>query len=710
MERVKVKLRQTLNKDFQVTVEHREEQTGDLPPLPAELDASFRNWQSTYRQVEQVRSCISPKPGLRSTATAPKLRIGNVKVTHHSGSMYATAVKSGLNEWLDANNSRWQSLREYLIRSETQVPILLDVDDIQLQHLPWQEWDLLETCNSKAEFVLRVKGHPGDAIKPPHRHKRVRILVVVGRSENIRTLDDLDVVKKLEAKGAEVVSLIQPLIKELCEALWDKQGYHMFVFTGHSGSQADGQIGWIEVNEHDSLEIGQFKRALKAAIDRGLQLAIFNSCDGLGLANQLAKLNLPRSIVMREPVPDEVAVEFLRHFFDYFSENHSLVESVRKAREKLEHFNVPSGSEHFYPGVMWLPTLCTRQSALDVPLTWKGLIRDPFLSNVGVKSFLAGVVAGGTAVALAISLFPRPSSLSPYLFNAGHGGSVFPISVDGSSTVEPITKTAADSYRGRNTFMPEIKVDISGTGGGFQKFCNGATIINDASRPISSEEKALCEQNDIDYVELPIARDAITVMVHPENTWAHAITLQELTKIWHPEAEDTITRWSDIRPDWPNLEVVLYGPGQDSGTFDYFTELLTGEAGLSRTDYVDSEDDDVLVSGVRERINSLGYVGYAYYQQNASELKAVRIIGEAGPVLPDVSTIADGSYPLSRPLFIYVNTEIAQQRADVREFIEYYLENATDFVNRAGYFPLSDQHYREVLDMFKRATHQLPVE
>ena len=174
--------------------------------------------------------------------------------------------------------------------------------------MPWQEWSLLENYSAQAEVILRVKGHPGENIKPPQRRRKVRILVVVGRSDGIRTQDDLKVIQRLRARGAEVVSLIQPSVRELCEALWDKRGYHIFVFTGHSGSQPDGQIGWIEVNDQDSLSIEEFKHALKASIDRGLQLAIFNSCDGLGLASQFAQLNLPRSIVIFFFIVDSIAV------------------------------------------------------------------------------------------------------------------------------------------------------------------------------------------------------------------------------------------------------------------------------------------------------------------------------------------------------------------------------------------------------------------
>jgi hypothetical protein len=429
METIKLKLRQTSDHYFRATLDHREEQEGFLPPMPPELAESLKNWQSTYRQLEDVRSYIAPKPGLRSSTStvsdqcSSDYRLTPKRVTYHNNSSYADDVKIYLNQWLNTQDSHWSSIREAFIliasqshRDQDQPLILLDVHDIKLCRLPWQEWNLFETCDLQAEIALRVKGQPGDDIKPPRRLRKVRILVVVGRSDGIRTEDDLKVIQKLEAKGAEVVTLIQPTVRDLCEALWDKEGYHIFVFTGHSGSQDDGQIGWIEVNEKDSLSIEEFKHALKAAIDRGLQLAIFNSCDGLGLANQLAKLNLPRSIVMREPVPDQVAIEFLTHFFAAFTDDHSLFASIHKARKQLEHFSIPQETKTFYPGVMWLPVLCIRQSALNQTLTWKGLIR-PSLPVFSPTVTHALSVFAGMAIALTglmtvqlSHLLPQPSS------------------------------------------------------------------------------------------------------------------------------------------------------------------------------------------------------------------------------------------------------------------------------------------------------------
>ncbi|NEO14869.1 MAG: CHAT domain-containing protein [Moorea sp. SIO3F7] len=343
---------------------------GFLPPLPPKLNNSFSKWRSDYREVEQVRSPINPDQ------TGFRIKPKGVRVSSPTNT--TQDVKLYLNEWLNAGDSDWQQIRDNLISigsqfklAEEETRVLLDSQDIKLGYFPWQEWQLFEDHFSPVEIALRVRGRPKDKIIPAQACSKVRILLVVGRSDNINTNADLKVIQELEEKGAEVIYLMQPSIRELCDALWETEGYHIFIFTGHSGSDQDGKIGWIELNDQDSLSIEDFKNSLKASIDKGLQLAIFNSCDGLGLANQLGKLNLPRTIVMREPVPDPVAIAFLQYFFQEFTSQKSLFASVHTARKHLEHFNLQ------YPGAMWLPTLCIRESALEQPLTWQKLYKPP---------------------------------------------------------------------------------------------------------------------------------------------------------------------------------------------------------------------------------------------------------------------------------------------------------------------------------------------
>jgi len=276
------------------------------------------------------------------------------------------------------------------------------------------------------------------------------------------------------------------------------------------------------------------------------------------------------------------------------------------------------------------------------------------------------------------------------------------VQIDGSSTVLPITQAIATEFRQQANNV-RITVEFSGTGGGFEKFCAGATDISNASRPIVAKEMAACKKAGVPYIELPIAFDALTVVVNPQNHWAEVMTLAELKKIWEPAAQGKITRWKQVRPGWPDRPLTLYGPGKDSGTFDYFTEAVIGKAGASRNDYIASEDDDVLVAGVSKDPNALGYFGYAYFEANPNQLKALAIDTGEGPVLPSRQIVEDGEYqPLARPLFIYVNAKAAQEKPEVRAFVEFYLENADKLVSSVGYVPLPEEGYRLGLVHFHR--------
>ena len=272
------------------------------------------------------------------------------------------------------------------------------------------------------------------------------------------------------------------------------------------------------------------------------------------------------------------------------------------------------------------------------------------------------------------------------------------IAVDGSSTVYPITNEIAQEYQLISTKQPEIRINVSGTGGGFRRFCVGETDISNASRPINAEEMATCQENDVEYIELPVAYDALTVVVHPDNDWVNEITTSDLATIWEPNAENRVTKWNQVRSQWPDRPLNLYGPGADSGTFDYFTEAIIGEAEASRTDYFDSEDDTLLVRGVREDLNSLGYFGYSYYEENRGDLKALAIDNGSGAVMPSRDTVRSGEYqPLSRPLLIYVNASALEAKPELREFVEYYLTQGRPSVSVVGSIPLPDEIYNLAL-------------
>jgi phosphate transport system substrate-binding protein len=264
------------------------------------------------------------------------------------------------------------------------------------------------------------------------------------------------------------------------------------------------------------------------------------------------------------------------------------------------------------------------------------------------------------------------------------------VRVDGSSTVYPITEAVAEDFR---TPHPDIRVTvgISGTGGGFKKFVAGEIDIADASRPIKPEEASAAQTASIDYIELPIAYDGLTIVVNHDNKFVDHLSIEELNKIWAPESQ--VKKWSEVRAGWPNEEIHLYGPGHDSGTFDYFTEVVNGKAQACRADYTASEDDNVLVQGVAGDKNSLGFFGFAYYAENQDKLRAVPIMTDAGPVVPSHDTIANGTYkPLSRPIFIYAAAK-AVERPEVQTFVTFYLDNAAKLVSQVGYVALSDALY-----------------
>ncbi len=247
---------------------------------------------------------------------------------------------------------------------------------------------------------------------------------------------------------------------------------------------------------------------------------------------------------------------------------------------------------------------------------------------------------------------------------------------DGSSTVGPLTTAAAEAYR---EVQPDVNVEvgISGTGGGFERFCAGETDISDASRPIKDDEEApICADAGIEYVDYQVAVDALTVIINPENDWATCLTTEQLKKIWEPKAEGKITNWNQVDPSFPDEPLTLAGAGTDSGTFDYFTDVINGEEGASRADYNATEDDNVTVQAVAGEKGALGYLGFSYYEQNLDTLKAVEIDGGGGCVAPSAETAQDGTYtPLARPLFIYVKNESIQTKPQVKGFVDYYLNN-----------------------------------
>jgi len=284
---------------------------------------------------------------------------------------------------------------------------------------------------------------------------------------------------------------------------------------------------------------------------------------------------------------------------------------------------------------------------------------------------------------------------------AGLSGS---IKIDGSSTVYPVTEAAAEEFSAKERDV-RITIGVSGTGGGFKKFCAGEIDITGASRYIKDSEKELCKSGGIEFIELPVAYDGISVVVHPSNDFVDSLTVEELNTIWGPAGEGKVTKWSDVRPSFPSTDLALFGPGPDSGTFDYFTKVINGESQASRGDYTASEDDNTLVHGVSSNEGGLGYFGFAYYAENQSKLRAVPVKnGESEPVGPSIESIADGSYaPLSRPIFVYVRKDVAD-RPDVKAFVEFYLGEGLGLAQEVGYISLPEAEASSARTRFANKT------
>src|SRR5687768_2629847 len=272
------------------------------------------------------------------------------------------------------------------------------------------------------------------------------------------------------------------------------------------------------------------------------------------------------------------------------------------------------------------------------------------------------------------------------------------VKVDGSSTVYPVTEAVAEDFQKSKKGAIKVTVGISGTGGGFKKFCRGETDVSNASRPILKKEMEDCKAAGVEYYELPVAFDALTVVINPKNGFIKQLTVAEMKKMWEPAAQGKVTTWKQVNPAWPDQPLKLFGPGADSGTFDYFTEAVVGKSKSSRGDFTASEDDNVLVQGVARDVNALGYFGYAYYVENQDKLKAVPIVNEKGQaVAPSLEAVLKGAYsPLARPIFIYVSAR-SLDKPEVREFVEFYMKHGGSLAKEVKYVPLPDSAYRTAL-------------
>ncbi|GFE71329.1 substrate-binding domain-containing protein [Chroococcus sp. FPU101] len=732
MTTVKLKFRLAPNNQLRVslTASHcpTKETEGYLSGLPSALEASFTQWQINYRQLDEIRQYIAPQPGLR---LSPKT------LTISSPIVLVTEVKTHLNEWLNCGDREWQPIRDSLISIAHQLSqtgdeepqIIIDANDISLLRLPWQEWDLLEQYYPAAEIALCIpKSNLSESsrIQPQPASSCPRILLVVGRSDQINTQSDLAIIEQLKEYNAEVISLIQPSRKELCEALWDEKGYHIFVFTGHSGSTSDGQIGWIEINNHESISIEEFKNALKEAISKGLQLAIFNSCDGLGLAYQLIKLNLPQSIVMREPVPDEVAIEFLKHFFKELTKHKSLFVSVLKARKRLEHFNSK------YPGANWLPTLCLKSSI--VPFLWASPLEKMIdslpkndvkptqftpktffsksLGMTSIASVLVGFLVGIGSLSLGSQLLlssqsstvPQMtgfSSISPVSGNWRYGGSTTWAPIRG--LVDRKIKEKFLDYQLIYTQHPMLP---EGSGTGIQMLLKGQLSFAQSSRPISESEFESAARQKITLRQVPVAIDGIAIAVNPALK-IRGLTLEELREIYTGK----ITNWQQLGSE--NLAIIPYSRPLNSGTTEFFKENIINQQAFT--------NKVVEVKTTTEALRAVSQNKGAIYYASAAEvvgqcsIKPIPISYRLGSAfitpyrdsyIPpeqcstetkntlNYNAFQNSEYPLTRKLFVVLRQDggIEEQAGEAYSHL-LLTDEGQRLIQEAGFVPLRSVYF-----------------
>jgi ABC-type phosphate transport system substrate-binding protein len=645
---VRLKLRKNSAGGFDATLycdmAQRSEVDGFLPDLPDTLETAYQQWQTSYRQNEVVRSYIAPSPGLRIT---PK------SITHHSTMGANVAVRNQLKNWLNSADDRWLPIRDALITISNQhqqekIRVILDVKDPALRRLPWQEWNVFEEHYPNAEVALTFTKTPVNPKLTFPETEKIRILLTVGRSDGIETNLDVEVIQKLESYCAEVTYLMQPSLQALCDALWDEQGYHIFVFTGHSGSDATGQIGWLEINETESLSIEQFKHAMKAAIAHGLQLAIFNSCDGLGLANELAQLHLPRCIIMREPVPDPVAVDFLKHFFANFVQNRSLFTCLYYARRRLE------SHEARFPGATWLPTLCTRLD-LDA-LTWESLRQTlkPTTQKpapTSPKWKLAGAIALLALIGVAIGMtWHRPmqhASTPPSECPTAPIPEGTVLRIRGSGSMVKITENLKAKFQ---TCFPQVKIDAVSTdsAAGVKALDAGQTDLAAISRPPSVQEMS----SGFKINQVAIA--SIAIVVKTSNPFQGNLTQTQVRDIF----KGTLTNWSEIGGISAPLRLI--NPSADGGTHQVMRELVLNKDNFGTSPTIEQLQRPYNLTKQIGQLDKTGMTYLAY--SNVKEQKTVRVLTVDGKYP------TDPTYPYRRP-FSYLYRDA--KNPAIKVFVDY---------------------------------------
>jgi ABC-type phosphate transport system substrate-binding protein len=628
---------------FRVTLDARDfnhdDREGTLPPLPPSLVEALEAWRSAYGAQEEVRSHCRMTPG---AITRRSIRDIN---------QLAEALEHHFNTWLRSTDRGWVRIRELLVRLASHDPrLLLDCGNHpDLKRLPWQEWELFTDHYRRGDVALRMVNDSRQPLPdyPLPRSARVRILVVVGDCTGINATQDLACITRLQSnnpKRVEVLPLWQPTPADLQRALEQSAGFHIVIYIGHSRSREDGQVGWLLLNSQDELSIRDFHRAMGQAIQRGLQLVILNSCDGLGLAQQLANLDLPYCVVMKEPVPDDVAVEFIDRFFRAFLEEHqSLQGAVRQARHGLESFNSR------YSEVTWLPTVCMRQNA--PPLTWQALLNDSKAQTPSPATpityllpiFLLGVVGilggggyywytsyKGQAVdrhTPAANSLPNPAASPLNLPTNLPVGSQ--VRVDGSTSMVTFNNRMGEAFKAK---YPGVQYSLRATGSsrGIQALLAGEVEVAASSRPLKPEEV------DQGLVAVPIKTDAIAILVGKSNPFNGELTTHQLRAVYSGQ----VTNWSQL--GGPNLPLRVINRNFVSGTYELFQSNVLGGASFGGgANWVTMPKD--VTTELLQKLGTNG-IGYANYSQIKTQrtIRAVPIDGQ----LP-----GDAAYPLVSVLY-----------------------------------------------------------
>jgi ABC-type phosphate transport system substrate-binding protein len=722
---IRLKLRTASEEGFLVTLtcdRYQLEVDGFLPNIPSELRDAFQKWQSNYLQLDTARQ---PIMGVDIQDT--NFRIVPKSATNFSRIETVDRLKKELNNWLNSDYPEWQKIRETLIaladrlhrEHSSDIQFILDTNEANICRLPWQEWDLSLQYYPNTEIALVTANNTAtintidrDRHLHPHTNKqKIRILAVFGNNYNLDTDRDLKIIDSLQQKNAEVVFLEQPNLKDLCQTLWDDRGYHIFIFIGHSGSKEDGKIGWIQINDRETLTIESFKNALKQAIDKGLQLAIFNSCDGLGLASQLAELSLPQSIVMREPIPDEVAIEFINYFFQALTANKSLFTSLNIAKKRLELFHAK------YPGSTWLPVLCLQSTAKI--FHWQETL-DEISSKAKLKrqnQYLPKVIS--IIVILCLVFFIifsnkfSTTSLEKIIFSS-NSSSIASINnlpygnwqYGGSTTWQPIRDSIDRKIEGEHPkfqlIYTEHPILPSGSGTGIKMLLEDRISFVQSSRPISDSEYKIARQRGLILKQIPIAIDSLAVAVSPDLNVKH-LTIQQLKNIY----SGRIANWQELGGE--DLPIVPFARPSGSGTTEFFQENILGDRAFSdRVIFIDNKkqilkDFDrpenkggIYFASAREIIGNCQLKPLPISRRSIDNFISPYLGTLASPERCqqqpnklNLEAIGSGDYPLTRRLFVitsvsnYVEVRVGESYANLL-----LTDEGQKAIEKLGFIPL----------------------